>query len=163
LVRKLYGKDAPGRGWTASRGAGVTEPKATGIYPSGAKAALEQTTNLDEKGIAVAATGEAIATTVAKPEAASALSPTSDKPVAIAVPDPWDTLRIGAHILAKEWDEKGAAIGWWVGTITGFTKQDFVIVWLEDIEKTTPIKGKIKHIAILHPSYDVRRGWNDKK
>jgi hypothetical protein len=144
-------------------GTGVTELKATGSDPSGAKAAPEQNKNLDEKGVAVAGTGEAIATTVAKPEAASGLSSTSDKPITAAVPDPWDTLRIGAHILAKEWDEKGSAIGWWVGTITGFAKQDFVIVWLEDIKKTTPIKVKRKHIAILHPSYDVRREWDDRK
>lgn len=144
-------------------GAGVPEPDATGSDPSGARAAPEQTKNLDEKSVAVAATGEAIAATGETPEAASGLSPTSDKPTTAVARDPWDTLHIGAHILAKEWDEKGSAIGWWVGTITGFAKQDFVIVWLEDIKKTKPIKVKRKHIAILHPSYDVRREWDDKK
>jgi hypothetical protein len=144
-------------------GAGVTETEATGSNPSAAKASAEQNKNLDEKGVTVPATGEAIVTTVAKPEAASGSSPTSDKPITAAAPDLWDTLRVGAHILAKEWDEKGSAIGWWVGTITGFAKQDFVIVWLEDIKRTRPIKVKRKHIAILHPSYDVRREWDDKK
>jgi hypothetical protein len=142
----------------------AAEPPAAVSDASGAKAAPEQTKNLDGQAAAAPTAGTAIATiTVAKPEGASRLSPTSDKPISPAVPDPWDTLRIGAHILAKEWDEKGSAIGWWVGTITGFAKQDFVIVWLEDIKKTTPIKVKRKHIAILHPSYDVRREWDDKK
>ncbi len=143
--------------------AGTEAPPVAVSDASGAKAAPEQIKNIDQRTAAAPASGTAVTTTVAKQESASELSPNTDTPIAAAVPDLWDALRIGAHVLAKEWDENGSAIGWWVGTITGFAKQDFVIVWLEDIKKNTPIKVKRKHIAILHPSYDVRREWDDKR
>jgi hypothetical protein len=85
----------------------------------------------------------------------------ASKPVAPAIPDPWGALRIGAHVVANDWDERDEAIGLWSGTITGFDNNDFAIVW-RDEPNTAPLKIARKHIAILHPSFDVKSEWDRK-
>jgi hypothetical protein len=98
--------------------------------------------------------------TVNKPEsAATSTSSQTGKPDnATAPPDPWDALGVGSHVVGKYWLPSGEADGWWVGVITGIDKNDFIIRW-PDEPKTPPLKIERKHVAILHPAYDVAREW----
>ena len=139
--------------------AGAFVSPAAGSDSEKGKATPEQNTN---KGDKVTETEKAVAAVEAKPGAASGPTPTSIKPIAPAAPDPWDALRIGSHVVAKSWEDDGEAVGWWIGKITGFEKKDYVIVWLDDPKKTPPFKVERKHVAILHPSFDVKTEWDFK-
>jgi hypothetical protein len=81
---------------------------------------------------------------------------------AAAVRDLWDGLRIGSYAICKYWFENGAANGWWLAIITDIDGDDFVIRW-PDEPQTPPLKIERKHIAILHPSFDVKREWDRKR
>jgi hypothetical protein len=77
-------------------------------------------------------------------------------------PDLWSGLRIGSYAICKYWFENGAANGWWLAIITDIDGDDFVIRW-PDEPLTPPLKIERKHIAILHPSFDVKREWDRKR
>jgi hypothetical protein len=74
----------------------------------------------------------------------------------VAPPDPWNELRIGSHVVAKHWEADGEPYGWWIGTITGFEKDEFVVVWLDYPSKMPPFRIERKNVAILHPSFDLK-------
>ena len=65
--------------------------------------------------------------------------------------NPWDTLRVGSHVIAKYPDE---SFGWWPAIITAIDKRDFIIRW-PDEPRTIPSKVKRKHVAIIHPDLDL--------
>ena len=78
------------------------------------------------------------------------------------MPDPWDGLRVGSHVAGKYWYSTGEANGWWIGVITAIDGNDFIIRW-PDEPRTPPIKIERKHVAILHPAFDVSREWDQKR
>lgn len=85
-----------------------------------------------------------------------------DKPIPLAAPDPWDGLRVGSHVVAKYWLPSGDADGWWIAQVTAINGKDFTLRWLDEPE-TPPLKAERKHVAVLHPSFDVKREWDRKR
>jgi len=90
--------------------------------------------------------------------ASSAASPPGKHEKLAAAPDPWDALRVGSRVVAKYWENDGSPYGWWIAEITGIEKSDFIIRWLDE-PKTPPFKIERKHVAILHPAFDVNYEW----
>jgi len=78
------------------------------------------------------------------------------------VRDPWDALRVGSYVLGKYWENDGEPIGWWVGILTDIDKNDFYIRGPDEPLKHA-LKIERKHVAILHPSYDVSREWERRR
>ncbi|MGO9721185.1 MAG: hypothetical protein ACLPOA_11490 [Methylocella sp.] len=116
---------------------------AASVEATRAKASSEQNTNNGEKGTAASSTGKAPPTVPEK-----------------LTPDPWAALRVGSHVVAKHWYD-GEANGWWIAEITAVEGSDFVIRWLDE-PNTPPLKIERKHVAILHPDFDVAREWDRK-
>ena len=115
------------------------------VEAAGAKAFLEQNTNIGGKGAA--------ASSKALPMAPDKLDP---------APDAWAALRVGSHVVGKYWDDDGTPYGWWIGVITAIGKDDFMIRW-PDEPTTPPLKIERKHVALLHPDFDVTREWHRKR
>ena len=93
-----------------------------------------------------------------KTEVRAAASPGSGKPEPEPAPDSWDELRVGSHVVGKYWLASGEPNGWWLGVITAINGNDFMIRW-PDEPGTPPLKIERKHVAILHPSFDVNYEW----
>jgi hypothetical protein len=87
---------------------------------------------------------------------------TTEKTAAPVASDPWGELRVGSYAICKHWLATGAANGWWLAVITDIDGDDFVIRW-PDEPLTPPLKIQRKHIAIFHPSYDVKQEWDRKR
>jgi len=87
---------------------------------------------------------------------------TTEKIAAPVASDPWGELRIGSYAICKHWLATGAANGWWLAVITDIDGDDFIIRW-PDEPLTPPLKIQRKHIAIFHPSYDVKQEWDRKR
>jgi len=85
-----------------------------------------------------------------------------EKMATSASPDPWSELRIGSYAICKHWLATGAANGWWLAVITDIDGDDFVVRW-PDEPLTPPLKIERKHIAIFHPSYDIKREWDRRR
>ena len=100
---------------------------------SAAKPATEQTTNLP-----------------------GPVTPSTSKPDPVSATDAWDALQVGSYVVAKYWESDGEPYGWWLGIIAGIDKNDFIIRW-PDEPRTPPLKIERKHVAILHPAFDVTR------
>ena len=100
---------------------------------SAAKPATEQTTNLP-----------------------GPVAPSTSKPDPVSATDAWDALQVGSYVVAKYWESDGEPYGWWLGIIAGIDKNDFIIRW-PDEPRTPPLKIERKHVAILHPAFDVTR------
>ena len=97
--------------------------------------------------------------TAIKPVTASSAASPPGKPEKLAAaPEPWDALRVGSRVVAKYWENDGSPYGWWIAEITGIEKSDFIIRW-PDEPKTPPFKIERKHVAILHPAFDVNYEW----
>jgi hypothetical protein len=114
--------------------------------PPRAKSSSEQNTNISGKGIAASSTAKA------EPTAPDKATP----------PDAWAALRIGSHVAAKHWYSDGQANGWWIAVITAIEGNDFIIRW-PDEPTTPPLRIERKHVAILHPDFDVAREWDRKR
>jgi hypothetical protein len=88
--------------------------------------------------------------------ASSAASPT-DKPDPVTTAlDPWNSLRVGSHVVAKHWEADGEPYGWWIGKVTGIETDEFVVVWLDYPSKMPPFRIERKNVAILHPAFDLK-------
>ncbi len=123
------------------------------------KPTSEQNMNLTTAGMTPSAPAPKTAdpaSTAIKPVAAA--SPPAKTEKLAAAPDPWDAVRVGSHVVGKYWDSDGHPNGWWIGVITGIDKNDFIIRW-PDEPKTPPLKIERKHVAILHPTFDVNYEW----
>ena len=107
--------------------------KLVSAVASAAKPATEQTTNLP---------GHA--------------APSTSKPDPVSATDAWDALQVGSYVVGKYWESDGEPYGWWLGIIAGIDKNDFIIRW-PDEPRTPPLKIERKHVAILHPAFDVTR------
>ena len=118
----------------ARKGSGAAVASKLGsAATSAAKSASEQTTNL--RG----------------PVASS-----TSKPGPVGATDAWDALQVGSYVVVKYWESDGEPYGWWLGIIAGIDKNDFIIRW-PDEPRTPPLKIERKHVAILHPAFDVTR------
>jgi len=106
---------------------------------SAAKPATEQTTNLP-----------------------GPVAPSTSKPDPVSATDAWDALQVGSYVVGKYWDSDGEPYGWWLGIIAGIDKTDFIIRWPDD-PRTPPLKIERKHVAILHPAFDVTREWERRR
>jgi hypothetical protein len=79
----------------------------------------------------------------------------TSKPDPVGATDAWDRLQIGSYVVGKYWESDGTPCGWWLGIITEIDKNDFFIRWPDEPLKPA-LKIERKHVAILHPTYDVR-------
>jgi hypothetical protein len=142
--------------------AGVSPTPTIGNETEGGKSTSGQTTNMNDKGLTMPSIAEAAPTaTDGKLVATTAASSSSGKPEPTPARDPWDRLHIGSNVLGKYWGDDGEPIGWWVGVITAIDKNDFMIRWPDEPNRR-PRKIARKHVAILHPSFDVAHEWDRK-
>jgi hypothetical protein len=129
----------------------------------GDKPASEQTASTSEKGDATPSTPKASPMAPdGKVVAITSASSRSAKPDSGPPRDAWDALHVGSHVLGKYWDANREPIGWWIGVISGIDKNDFIIRWPDEPNKP-PQKIERKHVAILHPTFDVAREWDPKR
>jgi hypothetical protein len=66
-------------------------------------------------------------------------------------PNPWETLRVGARVLAPFWNEKGAFEGFWLATVKRIEKGEFVLQWLDEAE----FKSAPRNVGLVHPEFRV--------
>ena len=112
----------------------------TETVSAAAKAASEQNVNISS----ASATSSAPATaSTGKPE----------NPVA-AAPNPWETLRVGARVLAAHWSDKREFEGFWLATVKRIDKFVFKQEWFEAPEYPA-FKAPPKNIAVPHPEFRV--------
>ena len=122
------------------KGAGAPDPSQLGsAVASAAKPVAEQTKNLP-----------------------GPVAPSTSKPDPASATDAWDALQVGSYVVGKYWESNGEPYGWWLGIIAGIDKTDFVIRWPDD-PKTPPLKIERKHVALLHPAFDVTREWERRR
>ena len=107
---------------------GTPTPPATNEAPAETKPVSEQNTNT---------------------EVSAALS-TAKSDVATP-PNPWETLRVGARVLAPFWNEKGVFEGFWPATIRRIEKGEFVLQWLDEAE----FKSAPRNVGLVHPEFRV--------
>ncbi|MGO9418888.1 MAG: hypothetical protein ACLP25_06190, partial [Roseiarcus sp.] len=74
----------------------------------------------------------------------------------VGATDAWDALKVGSYVVGKYWESDGEPYGWWLGVIAGIDKNDFIIRWPDEPLKPA-LKIERKHIALLHPAFDVTR------
>ena len=122
------------------KGAGAPDASQLGsAVASAAKPVTEQTKNLPGPG-----------------------APSTSKPDPVSATDAWDALQVGSYVVGKYWESDGEPYGWWLGIIAGIDKTDFIIRWPDD-PKTPPLKIERKHVAVLHPAFDVTREWERRR
>ena len=90
------------------------------------------------------------------------VAPSTSKPDPVSATDAWDALQVGSYVVGKYWESDGEPYGWWLGIIAGIDKNDFIIRWPDD-PKTPPLKIERKHVAVLHPAFDVTREWERRR
>jgi hypothetical protein len=121
---------------------------------AGTKSVEEQNTNISEASSSrptppqVAAgkrSGEPISdpsvTRVGGPKATNAASP-----------NPWETLKVGARVLAAYWNEDREFEGFWLATVKRIEKGEFTLEWFEE-PTYPPFKSQPKNIAVPHPEF----------
>ena len=122
------------------KGAGAPDPsKLDNAATATAKSALEQNKNLPGPG-----------------------APSPSKPDPVSATDAWNALQVGSYVVGKYWESDGEPYGWWLGIIAGIDKNDFIIRWPDDPKKP-PLKIERKHVAVLHPAFDVTREWERRR
>ena len=89
-------------------------------------------------------------------------APSTSKPDPASATDAWEALQVGSYVVGKYWESDGEPYGWWLGMIAGIDKTDFIIRWPDD-PKTPPLKIERKHVAVLHPAFDVTREWERRR
>jgi hypothetical protein len=90
------------------------------------------------------------------------IAPLTGKPDPVVATDAWDALQVGSYVVGKYWESDGEPYGWWLGIIDGIDKTDFIIRWPDD-PKAPPLKIQRKHVAVLHPAFDVTREWEKRR
>jgi hypothetical protein len=87
----------------------------------------------------------------ANPVAASASKPEN---TVAAAPNPWETLRVGARVLAAYWNEKREFEGFWLAIVKRIDKGEFTLEWFQAPEYPA-FKSRPKNIAVPHPEFRV--------
>jgi hypothetical protein len=142
---------------------GDASPRAPTAPTIAEKPASEQTMNLTKTGTATSAPAPKDAEPGSSDNSpVTAASPPTKAEKSATAPDPWDALQVGSHVVGKYWFANGEANGWWIGVISGIDDNDFIIRW-PDEPRTPPLKIERKHVAILHPDFDVNREWERRR
>jgi hypothetical protein len=130
------------------------------IEPAETKGPSEQTTNVGAAGVASttsAPANPAAASPDSKPPSSANPGPAAtsklETPVA-APPNPWETLRVGARVLAAYWNEKREFEGFWLATVKRIDKGEFTLEWFQEPEYPA-FKSRPKNIAVPHPEFRV--------
>jgi hypothetical protein len=136
---------------------GAASPTPANTAATETKPASEQITNMSATGTDATSSAPVAASPASRdskpPSAATPVAASTGKAenATAAPPSPWDTLRVGSHVIAKYPDE---SFGWWPAIITAIDKRDFIIRG-PDEPRTIPSKVKRKHVAIIHPDLDA--------
>jgi hypothetical protein len=85
------------------------------------------------------------------PQPTPPASPNSDL---ASTPTPWDTLRVGARVLAAYWNEQREFEGFWVATVKRIEHGEFTLEWF-DAPQYPAFKCAPKNVAIAHPEFRV--------
>jgi hypothetical protein len=104
----------------------------------------------DDAAAALAAKSVAEQNKNLPPPASSA----TDRPDLASAPNPWETLRVGARVLAPFWNEKREFDGFWLATVKRIENGEFTLEWVEAPEYPT-FKSPAKNVAIAHPEFRV--------
>jgi hypothetical protein len=128
--------------------------------PAEARSASERTTNVGVTAIAATSSAPAAASSAppdSKPQgAANPVAASTSKPenAITAAPNPWETLRVGARVLAAYWNEKREFEGFWLATVKRIDKGEFTLEWFQAPEYPA-FKSRPKNIAVPHPEFRV--------
>ena len=79
---------------------------------------------------------------------------TTDRPDVASPSNPWETLRVGARVLAAYWNEKREFEGFWLANVRRIEPGEFTLEWFESPGYPT-FKSPPKNVAILHPEFRV--------
>jgi hypothetical protein len=122
--------------------------------PAEAKSASEQNTNIGATAPAATSSPPAApASPDSKPPgAANLVAASTSKPE--TPPNPWETLRVGARVLAAYWNEKREFEGFWLATVKRIDKGEFTLEWFQEPEYPA-FKSRPKNIAVPHPEFRV--------
>jgi|GEM_PF-5800295 len=116
---------------------------------AGTKSATEQNKNNSSPPAPSAAPGAGKPASAAGPNLVTA--PTS-RGEAAAAPNPWETLKVGARVLAAYWNEDREFEGFWLATVKKIEKGEFTLEWFQAPEYP-PFKSRPKNIAVPHPEF----------
>jgi hypothetical protein len=120
----------------------------------GAKSTTEQTKNILETSTSrptppQVAAGKPSNETISDPSVTRVGGPEATN---AAPPNPWETLKVGARVLAAYWNEDHEFEGFWLATVKRIEKGEFTLEWFE--EPTYPqFKSRPKNIAVPHPEF----------
>jgi hypothetical protein len=122
--------------------------------PHGTKSASEQNMNIGATAPAATSSPPAApALPDSKPPgAANLVAASTRKPE--TPPNPWETLRVGARVLAAYWNEKREFEGFWLATVKRIDKGEFTLEWFQEPEYPA-FKSRPKNIAVPHPEFRV--------
>ena len=143
-VRRTSGADAsptPANATAAETKLASEQPK--NISPTTAESSAPSVTATASPDSKPPSEANPVAAATSKPENTIAASP-----------NPWETLRVGARVLAAYWNEKREFEGFWVATVKRIDKGEFTLEWFEAPEYPT-FKSRPKNIAVPHPEFRV--------
>ena len=69
-------------------------------------------------------------------------------------PNPWETLRVGARVLAAYWNERREFEGFWLAIVKRIENGEFTLEWFESPEYPA-FKSAPRNVAIAHPEFRV--------
>jgi hypothetical protein len=123
---------------------------ASGDKVAETKSATEQNTNVsDPPAPPAAASVDSKLTGVASPNSIAAATSRGE---AAAPLNPWETLKVGARVLAAYWNEDREFEGFWLATVKKIEKGEFTLEWFEE-PTYPPFKSRPKNIAVPHPEF----------
>jgi hypothetical protein len=71
-----------------------------------------------------------------------------------SAPNPWDTLRVGARVLAAYWNNKREFEGFWLATVKRIEPGEFTLEWI-DAPEYPAFKIAPRNVGIAHPEFRV--------
>jgi hypothetical protein len=113
------------------------------------KLASEQNTNISDPPAPPAAPVDGKPASAASSNLVAA--PTTGREAA-APSNPWETLKVGARVLAAYWNEDREFEGFWLATVKKIEKGEFTLEWFEE-PTYPPFKSRPKNIAVPHPEF----------
>jgi hypothetical protein len=123
--------------------------------PAEARSSLEQSMNQSAPGTTSTPSSPPAAPALPDskpPGAANLVAASTSKPE--TPPNPWETLRVGARVLAAYWNEKREFEGFWLATVKRIDKGEFTLEWFQEPEYPA-FKSRPKNIAVPHPEFRV--------
>jgi hypothetical protein len=118
---------------------------------AGTKSATEQNANNNPSDPPAPPAASALGkpASAASPNLVAAPTSRGEAPTA---PNPWETLRVGARVLAAYWNEDREFEGFWLATVKKIEKGEFTLEWFQAPEYP-PFKSRPKNIAVPHPEF----------